>query len=263
MKYGAMNFPVADLLQEIDRIGVMEFDYIEIAMDPPMAHHSIISARPEEIQDKLQHNGLDIICHLPTFVTTADLTESLRRASVQEMLQSLRTAAALGTGKVVLHPSMAFGMGMFVMDTVRKYAFEFLQEITTTADSLDITLCLENMMPRNMFGVEPHEFEEIFAKFPNMMLTLDTGHAHIGDSGGDRLVEFVHRFPSRIGHLHFSDNSGKRDEHLGVGKGTVDFPRLVDKLKQTGYDGTLTLEVFDEDPHSLPDSRERVKTIFS
>lgn len=262
MRYGAMNFPVADLLREIDRIGAMDFDYMEIAMDPPMAHHTIISDQLEEIQNKLRAHNLDTICHLPTFVSTADLTESLREASVQEMTLSLRTAAALGAKKVVLHPSMAFGLGMFVMDTVRRYAFEFLEEIVRVAENLGTTLCLENMMPRNIFGVEPHEFEVIFEKFPSLKLTLDTGHAHIDDHNGNRLAEFVERFPGRIAHLHFSDNRGKHDEHLGVGRGTIDFPLLVDNLKQAGYDGTLTLEVFDEDPQSLPHSRERVKTLF-
>ena len=35
MKYGAMNFPVKPILNEIGEIGDMGFDYVELTMDPP------------------------------------------------------------------------------------------------------------------------------------------------------------------------------------------------------------------------------------
>ena len=37
MKYGAMNFPIKPLLREIEEIGEMGFDYVELTMDPPEA----------------------------------------------------------------------------------------------------------------------------------------------------------------------------------------------------------------------------------
>jgi len=37
MHYGAMNFPVLPVLEEIDAIAGMGFDYLELAMDAPMA----------------------------------------------------------------------------------------------------------------------------------------------------------------------------------------------------------------------------------
>ena len=152
MQFGAMNFPVTPLLQEVDTVAELGFDYIEIAMDPPMAHYSILSEDQKAITKSLAVNGLGVICHLPTFVTTADLTESLRRASVTEVQRSLSVAADLGTNKVVLHPSMVFGMGAFVLETVKGFAFDFLGEIIDTAERLKITICLENMMPPKHVG---------------------------------------------------------------------------------------------------------------
>ncbi len=37
MEYGAMNFPIKPLLKEIEEIGEMGFDYVELTMDPPEA----------------------------------------------------------------------------------------------------------------------------------------------------------------------------------------------------------------------------------
>jgi sugar phosphate isomerase/epimerase len=42
MLYGAMNFPVHPVLEELEAISKLGFDYIELTMDPPQAHYSII-----------------------------------------------------------------------------------------------------------------------------------------------------------------------------------------------------------------------------
>jgi len=263
MKFGAMNFPVTPVLDEIETFARLGFDYLELAMDPPMAHHSTLSYSRTAITRAMKGNGLGLVCHLPTFLSTADLTESLRRASLTEMHRSLEVAAELGAKKVVLHPSMAGGMGAYVLDTVKGYAFEFLSGIVDAARPLDVTICLENMFVRNRLGVEPEDFEEIFKAFPSLKLTLDTGHANIHDRRGRRLKELVNRFGPRIGHLHVSDNQGKRDDHLAVGQGTIKFVDLVMRLRGVGYDDTVTLEVFDENRQMLVESRERIKAMFT
>jgi sugar phosphate isomerase/epimerase len=119
------------------------------------------------------------------------------------------------------------------------------------------------MFPRNLLGVFPEDFAEIFQAFPALKLTLDSGHAHIDDSKGDRLQQLVQKFGRRIGHLHFSDNKGRRDDHLALGKGTINFQKLVRSLKEVGYDDTLTLEVFDQDRSRLVAGREQLQKLFA
>ena len=263
MRYGAMNFPVLPVLEEIDAIAAMGFDYLELAMDAPMAHHSIITANKTAISHALKVNGLGLVCHMPTFVSTADLTESIRLASVTEMRRSLEVAFEMGAAKIVLHPSMVAGLGAFVGDRIKAYAHDFLAETIEAARQMRLTICLENMFPRYMLGVQPADLEEIFTAFPSLRLTLDTGHAHIDDRGEGRMLQLVERFADRIGHLHFNDNHGRRDEHLAVGQGTVDFAGLVRRLQAIGYDDTITLEVFDQDRRMLVDSRDRIKAMFA
>jgi len=153
-------------------------------------------------------------------------------------------------------------MGGFVLSTVREYALAFLSEISDTARSLGVTICLENMFPRNMFGVEPIEFEGLFRLFPTIQLTLDTGHANIAENKNNRLMKLVEQFADRIGHLHFSDNNGYRDDHLAIGEGAINFKPLIKSLKEIGYDDTITLEVFDQNRQALVDSRKRIIKLF-
>ena len=206
---------------------------------------------------------MELLCHLPTFVSTADLTHSLRKASLNEVLKSLDVAAELGCLKVVLHPSYLLGLSVFVMDKAREYALESLDAIMERADKLGLLICLENLFPRTHSLVEQEDFTAIFEKFPGLKLTLDTGHAHIEDKEGSRALDFIKMFPDRISHIHASDNFGEEDNHLPVGAGTVNFPEIIKALKEIGYDNTITLEVFSRDKDYLRISRDKLADMFA
>ncbi len=262
MLYGAINFPVRPILKELETISGLGFDYLELAMDPPKAHYTIVRQQKDALLGALDRSNLALVCHLPTFVSTADLTESLRAASLNEVIKSLELAAELGSIKVVLHPGFISGMGAFVMDEARQYALESLQFITETAGQLGLTLCIENMFPRSNSLVNPEDFVEIFERFPGLKMTLDTGHANIDGKGGRKLIEFIDRFHDRIDHVHANDNFGKEDNHLPIGAGTVDFPRVVQSLKKVAYDATITLEVFSRDKDYVKISRDKLDAMF-
>jgi len=256
MQYGAMNFPIIPILNEIETFAGLGFNYLELTMDHPEAHYSAVSANQAAITKALQRHDMGIVCHLPTFVSPADLTDSIRRASVTEMERSLTVAAGIGAKKVVLHPPMIGGMGAFVPEKAKGYAYDFLSEMVSQSETLGVTICLENMMPRNGFGVEPQELEIIFTTFPSLKFTLDTGHANLNDNGQNRLKELVRRFGDKIGHVHLSDNRGVYDDHFPLGTGTINFRGLANALVDLGYGGTITFEVFDSDRQRLVESRD-------
>lgn len=263
MLYGAMNFPVRPVLEELNAFSELRFDYLELTMDPPQAHYRTIQKEKTILLKALEQSNMKVICHLPTFVSTADLTHSLRRTSVTEVLRSLDVAAEIGCIKVVLHPSFVGYLGVLVMDKAKGYAMESLAEIMERADQLGLLVCFENMFPRYHSMVKPEDFTEIFEMFPQLKLTLDIGHAHIEDKSGTRALEFVERFPDRIRHVHVSDNFGKEDDHLPLGAGTIYFPDIIKALKKIGYDDTVTLEVFSNDRDYLGISRDKLAALFS
>ncbi len=257
MKYGAMNFPVLPVISEIETFAALGFDYLELTLDAPEAHYTGIRRQRANIQRTLSVHNLGLVCHMPTFVHAADLTESIRRASVEELLASLDTAAELGATKAVLHPPHLGGLAPLVRDTALEYAYESLEVMVGRAGDLGITLCLENMMPGAGAFYNPADFDDLFKRFPACKLTLDTGHAHIGAGSSQKLLDFIRRFGDRIGHVHLSDNSGKGDEHLPLGCGRIDFHRVFEALAEAGYDDTVTLEIFTQDRFFLKLSRER------
>ena len=256
MRFGAMNFPVRPVVEEIRAIANLGLDYLELTLDAPLAHHAVVRQQRSEILGALADAGLGLVCHLPTFVHTADLTPALRQASRDEIRRSLDAAAELGAEKVVAHPPAIGFMGALVMDLVRPLVAEGMTAMLTHAASLGVCVCLENMFPRYRVGVEPSEFEPLLAAWPELRLTLDVGHAFIDDRKTRRLMVFIETLGHRIGHLHLSDNGGQRDEHLPLGQGRIPYARIARALKRQVDVDTVTLEIFTDRREDLIDSRD-------
>jgi len=261
MKYGAMNLPTKPIVEEIDSIGKLGFDYIELTIDAPESTPEKIVYNKEGILDALSSHHLGIVAHLPTFISIADLYESIRKASIDENIKALEAGAALGIDKFVLHPGTIRGLGRQVKDKANKYGLKSLAAIINKANELKVTLCLENMFPETHGLTEPYEFEKIFAKFPDLRFTLDIAHAHIGTSK-NRSPEFIKRYPDRLFHIHISDNYGRDDNHLPLGAGMIYFWRVFKELKMMGYDETMTLEVFSRDRDYLKMSLNKAKQMW-
>jgi len=256
-----MNFPIKPLLKEIEEIGEMGFNYVEVTMDPPEATPQKILAQKRPIRELLHRYGMGITGHLPTFVWTSDLYESLRKVSIQETLDALEAGSELGIEKVVLHPGYITGLGKFLLDRSRGYGMESIGTILKKATGLGMTLCIENMFPQANFLSTPYEFQEVFQSFPEIRLALDIGHANLG-GGKNKSSEFIHQYGYRIGHVHANDNFGKEDNHLPIGAGIIDFGKILRELNEAQYDETLTLEVFSKDKEYLKISKEKIKRIW-
>jgi sugar phosphate isomerase/epimerase len=76
-------------------------------------------------------------------------------------------------------------------------------------------------------------------------------------------TELIHEFSRRLAHVHLHDNrGGHADLHLAIGMGDMDVARHVRELRASGYDQTITLEVFARDRHFLGYSRDRLREMW-
>jgi sugar phosphate isomerase/epimerase len=71
-------------------------------------------------------------------------------------------------------------------------------------------------------------------------LVFDSGHAAL--RGGDP-VRVARTMLPRLLHTHLHDNGGIHDEHWAPGEGIIDWPALLDALRQGGYTGAFLLEL--------------------
>ena len=262
MIYGATNHPLRPLTEEIKTLVSLGFDYLELCLDPPHGLPEKLRPRLAEIRSVLAGVGLGLpVVHLPTFVWLADVYSSIREASLTEVFKALDLAAEIGAEKAVLHPGYLTGLMTFTPDIGKGYAAESLDKILEQAAGLGVTICLENMFPRAGHMHRPEEFTAVLDRHPGLMMTLDLGHANIR-APRDQAAAFVQIARGRIGHVHVGDNNGQEDEHLPLGAGRLDLAGGLAAIKASGYDRTITLEVFSPDRDYLAMSLKKVRDVW-
>ena len=243
-RFGAPNFPLRPILDEIPALAECGADYLELTLDVPQAMPQAVLHQKQELNAALKQWQLDLpVAHMPVLVWIADFYENIRRASVYNVLEAIETAARLGVQGVVLHPGYLVGIAALARKEAEKLAMKSLEEIIAWATDLDVVVYLENMFPRTNYLVEVEDFAPVLETFPQLQLIMDIGHAHI-ETRQNRAFDFLERWADRIGHVHLSDNTGKDDQHLPLGAGTVPLEAILRELKRTGYNGRFTVEVF-------------------
>lgn len=128
-------------------------------------------------------------------------------------------------------------------------------ELAQDAARFGITLMVENL---DRLFARPEDLAPILGANPEVGLHLDVGHANLnlGLGESNRSAAFIEMFGDRLEHVHLSDNRGGSDDlHLPLGAGTIDWRGAVRSLKDLGYDGTVTLEVFSREREYLRMSR--------
>jgi len=74
----------------------------------------------------------------------------------------------------------------------------------------------------------------------NFGAVLDTGHQH---AQKEILPLSVEKLGGRVHYLHVSDNDGQTNQHLALGRGTVDWDGIFLALKKHGFSGYVAVDV--------------------
>jgi sugar phosphate isomerase/epimerase len=255
MMIGAMNHPAHDLLKEIDWIGEMGFDFIDLTLEPPMAEARRLDLR--SVRSALDGNGLSVVGHTAYYLPLCSPFESLRLAAVQELQLCLEAFAQLGARWMNLHPDRQAPLHdrRFIIDR----NLQSLRELLPTAKEYGLGLMIENL-PGNFNTVR--QLAELLDPLPDLGLHLDIGHANllVEVNSTDELLAAYGR---RLSHVHLHDNKGgNADLHLPLGAGNLETDHYLRSLHAIGYDGTITLEVFTVDRHHLSYSMQVLRQLW-
>ncbi|HWD93378.1 MAG TPA: sugar phosphate isomerase/epimerase family protein [Verrucomicrobiae bacterium] len=255
MLIGAMNHPAHDVLSEIEWMAEVDLDFIDLTIEPPMASVDKIDVRA--IRSALDEHGLQIVGHTAYYLPLCSPFEGIRRACVDELKRCIHAFAALGVQWMNLHPDRIAPMHD------RKFIIEknlqSLRDLFGEAHRCGVGLMIENL-PGNFNTVM--QLSELMDPLPELGLHLDIGHANLmtdRNTTGDLLTAYG----SRLRHVHLHDNKGgSADLHLPLGAGTIEVAHYIHMLQATGYDGTITLEVFSPDRHHFAYSRDVLRRIW-
>ncbi|MBI5789787.1 MAG: sugar phosphate isomerase/epimerase [Candidatus Schekmanbacteria bacterium] len=228
------------LLQQIKSAG---FGNLELwGMRPHFNHQQAI-----EIGKILHEEGLNVVAVHAPFYTHVDRLRAgerlslaapdplARQIALQETYQVTDALPALNCPLLIVHPG-----GLNDADSAeRKNLLKMsLLSLLEYAKDLNLKIALENIPsplgnPENVYNL----VEEI--NNPNLGLCLDLGHGNLSGN----LPGLIRKYADKLFHIHASDNSGCKDQHLVPGEGNINWPLINTRLSEIGYSNFLSWEI--------------------
>ena len=213
----------------------------------------LASENPAELLDEYKKEtadaGLKFVDAHAVFGPDKDLNcpiPELRPAMLERQKKCLAWSAECGIKTITIHTGNPSYPGIS-LETFHRYAIESLEELLPLAESLDITICIENIwFPTNT----PGRLLDMFSHFNSKHLgfCFDSGHANImahptenpesraviGWGGMGIPVQWsfdeLEKMLPHIVNCHLHDNNGITDRHQMPGNGDVNWPDLLETL---------------------------------
>ena len=216
----------------------------EIGLDAE-ALDSISPDRFKAIHEKLVEADLRVTIHSPFIDLSAGSPDhAIREVTRRRFEQVMGVARILSPQVVVCHAGYDEKRYGFIREVWLRNSIDTWKWMAEGLAEEGITLTLENVHEERPEYLLPlfEELEDLGVKF-----CFDTGHQ--AAFGKASIHEWLSCLGGFLGQLHLHDNNGGRDEHLGLGCGTIDFTALFDWLrKRRGEPPVITLE-----PHRKED----------
>jgi sugar phosphate isomerase/epimerase len=174
--------------------------------------------------------------HEPTLMT-ADASERSRRIDFYR--RAIDLASELGSDCVSLWS------GILHDKTEPKLAWERLvaglEQVVRHAERRGVVIGFEP--EPGMFLESMTQYDELRRKLdsPALRLTLDIGHLHC--LGETPLADYIARYAGELVNVHIEDMRRGVHEHLQFGEGEIDFPPVLAKLRQSGYQNGIYVEL--------------------
>jgi len=178
-------------------------------------------------------------------MTTSD--ETARAEATELVAASLRAAKYLGVDAILCVPGFvgvdfAPGFARHSYDEAYNNALKSIIELAPLAKETGVTIGIENVW--NKFLLSPLEMRDFIDK-------VGGGAGCYFDVGNVLLTgypdQWIHILGERITRIHFKDfkNSvGTIDGFCDLLDGDVDYPAVMNALREVGYDGFVTAEFF-------------------
>jgi sugar phosphate isomerase/epimerase len=194
----------------------------------------------QNLKNIYETTSLELTLHLPfSDMNLAGLNDSIR-AEVLRQMKNYLTLASNYVNLAVVHPGYLSPYGAQVPHQAYMTNLSSIRELCDFAADFGILIAVENMpdFPK-IFGKYPDEMQEMLDAVGshNVGFTFDVGHANTVEL----IDEFLGQLGDRISHVHIHDNMGKKDEHLPLGEGNIDWKHVMERL--SNYKGIFVTEM--------------------
>ena len=219
--------------QALKGIADAGFSWVELSGVKGWTEHVPIDASDGQIQEvKAKLDDFGLRCN--SFSGHSDLTT---QEGLDDGRKALKTADKLGVHLFVT------AIGGHYKEGEDKSAFmRHIRTLASDANALGITIGLEVHGEIMATGKASAALIEEIGE-DNVKITYDTANCEF--YGSVKAVDDLRHALPHLCHVHAKDKAGKQDEwnFPAVGEGEVDFARVVEVLREGGYDGALSVEV--------------------
>ncbi len=252
MKIGICNevFQSWDIEKTIAFVSKLGYDGLEIA--PFTLADSVFeipASRRHQIKQLAEKNNIEIIgTHWllvkPEGLSISSPDADLRKRSSSYFEELVRFTSDIG-GRVMVLGSpkqRSIGNGQ-TKEEIIEYFVEFIKGSLAVAKERSITICLEPLArAETNFVNSVKDAISIIrnVNHPNLKLILDVKAMTDEKRSYSEIIRDGRQY---LAHFHAND-----ENLLGPGFGNVDFAPIISALRSVGYDGYLSVEVFDFSP---------------
>lgn len=178
-----------------------------------------------EYREKMKRLGVEhVILHGPFLdVNPCAYDRLVREVTMTRFAQCCEAGRELGAERIVFHSGM--NPYVYYKESWAEHVALFWQEFLEKCPDMEIVL-------ENVFDDDWRLLLDVFRRVnrPNFRLCLDIGHAHCYSSLDVR--EWAAQLAPYVSHVHIHDNSGDRDAHLGLGRGSLPWREVLSVLPQ-------------------------------
>lgn len=206
--------------------------------------------------------------HAHFFLLEPDGTELERDREL--IRRSIVGAGIMGVKWMVFHPYSLSDCGWFSYEKSFARNVELFTEYAAMCKPNGVNVAIENLFATDKhkssrFSSDPHDIirlvDTMNAQSTGIEFGIcwDFGHAHLNGLDQSAALRLV---GSRLKALHVDDNHGVTDEHLCPYFGTIVWEPIMKTLKDIGYDGDFTYEIF-RFHYGLPDALQSATLDYS
>jgi len=239
----------------VKRLGTVETRYVEIVDD---GVQELSKQRVTVLKEAAKSYSLDYTVHAPfADINIASPSNTILGASLKRLKQSMAYANELDAKVWVFHPGAKTGISQFYPGAEWKQNVLSIKEIYRSAEEYGLNIASENLPAKYWFMMHsPEEFMRFYRE-TNLPLgiALDLGHANLEG----QIDPFFNLLADKIVHIHASDNDGSDDQHLGIGKGKIDYDAFKQNIDKIGYDKTIVIESIT----NVPETVRRLKQLLA
>jgi len=211
--------------------------------------YDIPAARRAEVRTQAQQAGLQVVgLHwLLAFTEGYYLTSpeaDVRRRTSDYLGELARLCRDLGGRVLVLgSPQQRNLLPEVTHEQAMRYAADVIQQSVPTFEMCDVTLAVEPLGPEEgdflRTACAGHELIEMIGS-PRCQLHLDVKAMSTEDTP---IPELIRQHAGQLAHFHANDANRR-----GPGMGEIDFVPILAALQEVGYQGWVSVEVFDYEP---------------